>query len=180
MSLDLLVLEQIELFIITVKLGSQIIVDKDESVAQGRRGKWTAASYGQKSPRHPRTTGLSSWRCGLAGRDPPSQGTVQGRALSTTPQLFLAERGKPGKSSKPLFLDSLAALSTLAPYRRVDTQREILEKAEVGGMNKITLFILAELGCTSKEGRLRSIIGKWFIPMCKDSGVNGRTLFSSR
>lgn len=47
-------------------------------------------------------------------------------------------------------------------------------------MNKITLFIGTELGCVSKEGELRRMIGTWLVPRWKDTGMSGRTWRSNQ
>lgn len=83
---------------------------------------------------------------------------------------ILAERSKPGKSPEASFLGFTHCVEYLSSLQKSDTQREILEKAESGGRKKISLFLLTELGRTSKEGELRSVIGEWIIAPCKDSG----------
>lgn len=81
---------------------------------------------------------------------------------------ILAERSKPGKSPEASFLGFTPCVEYLSSLQKSGYPKRNF--GEGRGWKKISLFLLTELGRTSKEGELRSVLGEWIIAPRKDLG----------
>lgn len=137
-SVELLVLEQTELFVTTLTLGNRVSVDRGRLIwGSGLWFKWSIMK--RQPPGMGRAAHATHGPQGSPGRAVALQkGTSPQRELlwrawllAINHQLFLAERWA---CKEPwglfFFFNSLAGLSILSPYGRIDTKRGILE--EVG------------------------------------------------